>query len=48
LRLVLPPEIGLWAGGGGVARVAKMDGVVLLTALDNALLALNDWRAAHP
>jgi methanogenic corrinoid protein MtbC1 len=48
LRLVLPSEIGLWAGGGGVARVAKMDGVVLLTALDNALLALNDWRAAHP
>lgn len=47
LRMVLAPEIGLWAGGGGVARLAKIDGVLLLTALDSAVLALNDWRAAQ-
>ena len=48
LRLVLAPEIALWAGGGGVARVAKTDGVHLLVTLDDALQALHDWHAAPP
>lgn len=48
LRLVLAPEIALWAGGGGVARVAKADGVHLLVTLDDALRALHDWHAAPP
>lgn len=47
LRIVLAPEIGLWAGGSGVARVTKIDGVLLMTTLDSALLALADWRASH-
>ena len=47
LRMVLAPEIELWAGGSGVSRLAKIDGILLLTALDSAVLALNDWRTAH-
>jgi len=48
LRLVLAPEIALWAGGGGIARVARVDGVNLLLTLNDALQALQDWHAAHP
>jgi methanogenic corrinoid protein MtbC1 len=47
LRVLLPATSELWAGGGGVARVGKMDGVVLLPALDDAVRALAGWRAAH-
>jgi len=47
LRMILAPEIALWAGGSGVARQVKIDGVLLLTTLDSAVLALNEWRAAH-
>lgn len=45
LRLVLAPEIALWAGGGGVARVARAEGVDLLLTLDDALQALQNWHA---
>lgn len=48
LRLVLPPAVALWVGGGGVARVAKMDGIDFMASLDDAFEALADWRAAHP
>lgn len=48
LRLVLPPAVALWVGGGGVARVAKMDGIDFMASLDDAFKALADWRAAHP
>jgi DNA-binding transcriptional MerR regulator len=48
LRLLLPPAVALWAGGGGVRRVARQDGVHLLHTLDEALAALADWRHAHP
>jgi methanogenic corrinoid protein MtbC1 len=44
LRMVLPAEISLWVGGGGVARLAKMDGVLLLNSLDEALAAITNWR----
>jgi len=47
MRLILPAGSELWAGGGGVARVAKMDGVVLLPSLDDAVRALAEWRAAR-
>ena len=47
LCVLLPATCELWAGGGGVARVGKMDGVVLLPALDDAVRALAGWRAAH-
>jgi DNA-binding transcriptional MerR regulator/methylmalonyl-CoA mutase cobalamin-binding subunit len=47
LRTVLPLEIALWVGGGGIHRLAKMDGVLLLAALDELAQALADWRAAH-
>ena len=47
LRLVLPKEAALWAGGSGVARVAKIDGVGLFNTLDDALDALAMWRTQH-
>jgi hypothetical protein len=45
--VLLPATSELWAGGGGVSRVATMDGVVLLPSLDDALSALSRWRATH-
>lgn len=47
LRMVLPPETSLWAGGGGVVRLAKMEGVLLLNSLDEALSAITTWREQH-
>lgn len=47
LRMVLPAGISLWAGGGGVVRLARMDGVLLLNSLDEALAAITQWRTAH-
>jgi methylmalonyl-CoA mutase cobalamin-binding subunit len=47
LRELLPPEVALWAGGSGVARVAALDGVVLLQGLDDGVLALRTRRQAR-
>ena len=47
LRMVLPLEMALWVGGGGIHRLAKMDGVLLLATFDELAPALADWRAAH-
>lgn len=47
LRLMLPAEIELWAGGSGVARLSAMPGVSLLSGLDQAVAALADWRAGR-
>ncbi|HEX5675293.1 MAG TPA: MerR family transcriptional regulator [Azonexus sp.] len=47
LSLILPAGSELWAGGSGVARVAKMDGVTLLPALGDAVRALAAWRSAR-
>ena len=47
LCLILPAGSELWAGGGGVARVAKTAGVILLPSLDDAVRALAEWRAAR-
>lgn len=47
LRLVLPEKTALWAGGGGVARVARMGDAELITTLDDALAALTAWRERH-
>ena len=48
LALRLPEGVALWAGGGGVRRLAKVDGVLLLSPLDGIANALSDWRNAHP
>lgn len=48
LRQLLTAGTGLWAGGAGVVRVAGIDGVRCLGALDEAVRALADWRAAQP
>jgi len=47
LRLVLPVETTLWAGGRGIARIAKTSDAELLTTLDDAVRALAAWRAQH-
>ena len=47
LCLILPAGSELWAGGCGVARVAKMAGVILLPSLDDAVRALAEWRTAR-
>jgi len=45
--MVLAPEIELWAGGGGVQRLAPIEGVLLLTSFESAVSALTDWRLAQ-
>jgi methanogenic corrinoid protein MtbC1 len=47
LRMVLAPEIELWVGGGGIQRLAPIEGVLLLTSFDSAVTALTDWRLAQ-
>jgi DNA-binding transcriptional MerR regulator/methylmalonyl-CoA mutase cobalamin-binding subunit len=48
LRRVLPVTSALWAGGTGVARIAKSDDAEIIGTLDEALAALADWRRQHP
>jgi DNA-binding transcriptional MerR regulator/methylmalonyl-CoA mutase cobalamin-binding subunit len=47
LRMGLPEEIELWAGGSGVARIDDTDGVLRMSTLDDALRALATWYANH-
>ena len=47
LRLALPSEMALWVGGGGIGRLEKMDGVLLLATLDDLAPALANLRAAR-
>jgi methanogenic corrinoid protein MtbC1 len=47
LRLMLPAEIELWAGGRGIARQSPLAGTTLLATLDEAVAAIHDWRAAR-
>ena len=47
LRRVLPAEVALWAGGGGVRRLPPVDGALLLPDFDAARRALADWHGAH-
>ena len=44
LRLLLPANVELWAGGAGVQRVARQEGVRLLAGLNEALAALAAWQ----
>lgn len=47
LRQDLAPEVALWVGGGGIARVQAIAGVDLLGTLDDAVAALGRWRAGR-
>ncbi len=47
LRLVLPAEVALWAGGGGVSRLTPQAGVLLLNSLEQAITALAEWRTSQ-
>lgn len=48
LRLVLPTNIALWAGGAGVGSITKQDGILLLQSFDDAVQALEEWRRQPP
>lgn len=45
LRLMLTPEIALWVGGRGIARITQSEDGKLLYTLQDALNALSDWRS---
>ncbi|WP_306604575.1 MerR family transcriptional regulator [Azonexus sp.] len=47
LRQALPANIELWVGGGGIARLSPLDGVLLLPGFAEALDALAAWRTAR-
>lgn len=44
LREMLPAQTELWIGGGGGERARSVSGVRVLSSLDAALAALDDWR----
>lgn len=46
LRQLLPATVELWAGGAGLQRVPRQEGVRFLHTLDEALAALADWQRA--
>lgn len=44
LRTLLPADVKLWAGGGGVRRLPEVAGVELLVSLEQSIDALAAWR----
>jgi DNA-binding transcriptional MerR regulator/methylmalonyl-CoA mutase cobalamin-binding subunit len=44
LRRALAPEIALWVGGRGIARITQSEDGKLLYTLQDALIALSDWQ----
>ena len=48
LREALPAQIALWAGGEGVRNKGRsLRGVHIADGLDDVIVALHEWRAAH-
>lgn len=49
LRQMLAPEVALWAGGTAIqGKEGRLEGIRVVASLDDAVTALNEWRAAHP
>jgi len=46
LRSAIPPDVQVWAGGSGCARRVSLPDVRVMTTLDEAALAVGQWRAA--
>ncbi|MGA9395552.1 MAG: MerR family transcriptional regulator [Azonexus sp.] len=44
LRMALPAEMALWAGGGGIQRVPAAPGIELLASLEQSASAVQEWR----
>jgi DNA-binding transcriptional MerR regulator/methylmalonyl-CoA mutase cobalamin-binding subunit len=48
LRAGLPAETAVWAGGGCLARQAKLlPGITCFAAIEEIITATGDWRTAH-
>ncbi|MFU2486093.1 MerR family transcriptional regulator [Thauera sp. WH-1] len=48
LRASLPPAVGIWAGGAAVRdKHKRLPGIRVVGDLDDTLVALQEWRAAH-
>lgn len=47
LRQLLPPDVELWAGGGGMARTPSQAGIEHISGLEHSVAALLAWRADH-
>lgn len=47
LRQLLPPDVELWAGGGGMARTPSQAGIEHISSLEHSVAALLAWRASH-
>jgi DNA-binding transcriptional MerR regulator len=45
LRALLPETTELWVGGAGAERLSTQPGLVRLSRLQDALVALDDWRS---
>ena len=48
LRQLLPPEIELWVGGGGIRRVTPSAGIKFFGSLKAGVQALADPHSAVP
>ena len=48
LRMVLPAEMALWVGGGGIQRIPPAPGIELLTSLEHSASAIQEWRQRMP
>lgn len=47
LHAVLPGEVVLWVGGGGVSRMTPPPGVHRFSSLEQGVKALVEWRSEH-
>ncbi len=47
LHELLPPSVEIWLGGSGISRLGPLSNVRLLATLEDALAALNEWRATR-
>ena len=47
LRRRLDPSIEIWAGGAGVSRLRKINGVGIIAELDEIFPCIEAWRSEH-
>lgn len=47
LRMLLPNQISLWAGGSGAQMLPAIEGIQLLQSLESAQQALKEWQQTN-